>query len=567
MGAAAEFDIGPLTWVKGEIEQALTKAGAALAAYLDNPADATHIKFAKTHLHQAHGALEIVGLDGVTRLTEEGERVLEMAEGGQVVLDAAKVQALQASFDALALYLNELVDGAPHQPVRLFPSYQGLMQARGAERIAESDLFFPDLSARPPKREVADLPADMREHVLAQRRRFQSGLLRWLRNGADAAALKDMSEAVRAIERTQAMPQHRAFWWITIGFAETLQDAGASAGVDAKRLCARIDLQMKRLMEGSQNVAERLMRDALYFVAKSRASSSSVKELRAFYQLEGAVPDQSRLATGNRPEEASLRSIRDILAAAKDKWNKFSAGQSHELSGFRDQAAQLKDKTAALGNADFARLANAISAVTVWIAENPDKVTESIALETATALLLAENAAENFSRLGEEFTAQVAAMGARLKASLSGQSAGGMAVPLLDEMSRKAQERLLMAQVVSEIKSNLGTIETALDAFFRDASKRAELSALDGQIRQVLGALNILGSDKAAVALTGCQTDIKHFTEDGYTPQQSDFERVAQTMSALGFYVESLQHGAADFEHKLLVCSCQSICRRQQRRA
>ena len=184
-------------------------------------------------MHQAHGALQIVGLDGVTKLTEESERLLEMAERGELVLDAARGQALLNAFAALTGYLNEVVEGAPHQPVRLFPDYQAVMQARGAERIAESDLFFPDLSARPPKREVADLPADMREHVLAQRRRFQSGLLRWLRNGADAAALKDMGEAVRAIERTQAMPQHRAFWWITIGFADTLQEAGASAGVDA----------------------------------------------------------------------------------------------------------------------------------------------------------------------------------------------------------------------------------------------------------------------------------------------------------------------------------------------
>ena len=548
MGAAAEFDIGPLTWVKGEIEQALAKAGVAVTAYLADPAASTQIKFCKMHLHQAHGALEIVGLDGVTRLTEESERLLDLIESGQIVLDAAKGQVLLAAFAALAAYLDEVVEGAPHQPVRLFPAYQAVMQARGAERISESDLFFPDLSARPPKREVADLPADMREHVLAQRRRFQSGLLRWLRNGADAAALKDMAEAVRAIERTQAMPQHRAFWWITIGFAETLQEAGASPGVDAKRLCARIDLQMKRLMEGSQNVAERLMRDALYFVAKSRASSGSVKELRAFYHLEGAVPDQIATHQDSRPHEAHLRAIRDILGAAKEKWNKFSAGQTHELAGFREQAGQLKERTAALGNADFARLANAISAVTVWVAENPDKVTESIALETATALLLAENATDNFARLGEEFTGQVAAMGARLKASLSGQAADAPAVPLLDEMSRKAQERLLMAQVASEISSNLGSIETALDAFFRDSSKRAELSGLERQVKQVLGALMILGADQAAAALTGCQASITRFAQPDYAPQQADFEDVAHIMSALGFYVEALQHGPANFD-------------------
>ena len=548
MGAANEFDVGPLTWVKGEIEQALAKAADALVAFAANPLDTTQLKFCKTHLHQAHGALEIVGLEGVTKLTDECENVLQSIEDGALQMSNEVRDVLTNAFTRLTEYLNELVDGTPHQPVRLFPAYKAVMELRGAERIAETDLFFPDLSARPPKREVADMPADMREHVLAQRRRFQMGLLRWLRNSADSAALKEMAEAVRGIEKMQAMPQHRAFWWVTIGFIETLQAAGAAATLDAKRLCARIDLQMKRLMEGSQNVAERLMRDALYFVAKSRADGAQVKEIRALYGLDGVSMDE---ATGKRdikPHEATLRTIREILASAKDKWNQFSAGQTHELSSFKEQAVQLEGKVAELQNPDFAKLTNAISKVTMWVAENPAKVTEAIALETATALLLAENATENFARLSDEFPAQVNAMGMRLKASLAGQVSNAPEISMLDEMTRKAQERLLMAQVVSEIKSNLSTIEGTLDGFFRDTAKRGELPGLDGQIRQVQGALTILGADRAVQALAECQAEIARFGSPDYEPEQADFEKVAQTMSGLGFFVEALQHGPADFD-------------------
>jgi hypothetical protein len=52
-----EFDIGPLSWVKGEIDLALERAGAALSA----PAG-KELAAACNHLHQAHGALAIVGL-------------------------------------------------------------------------------------------------------------------------------------------------------------------------------------------------------------------------------------------------------------------------------------------------------------------------------------------------------------------------------------------------------------------------------------------------------------------------------------------------------------------------
>ncbi len=547
MSAASEFDIGPLTWVKGEIEQALGQAGAAITAYAANPLDTTQLKFCKTHLHQAHGALEIVGLDGVTRLTEESERLIDAIESGAVAITADISRILVAAFAALRSYLDELVEGAPHHPVRLFPAYSAVMQARGADRILESDLFFPDLSPRPPRREAPELPADMREFVLGQRRRFQAGLLRWLRNAADNAALREMTEAVRAIERTQALAQHRAFWWVTIGFTEALIAVGAQAGNEGKRLCARIDLQMKRLMEGSQNVAERLLRDTLYFVARSRVQSPHVQEIRRVFALDKAIPDQNEQRRDPRAFEADLRALREIIAMAKEKWNRFSSGHTHELVGFREQAAQLKDRVANLGQPDLALLVSAISSVTVWIADNPGRVTEAIALETATALLLAESAVENFARLSPEFPQQVVAMGARLHASLGGQPTDAPP-PALDEMARKAQERLVMAQVVSEIKSNLSSVEATLDGFFRDSAKRGELPALDVQLRQVSGALSMLGAERAVLALAECRADITRFASEDCQPTPGDFEKVARTMSGLGFYIEALQHGTADFD-------------------
>ena len=105
-----------------------------------------------------------------------------------------------------------------------------------------------------------------------------------------------------------------------------------------------------------------------------------------------------------------------------------------------------------------------------------------------------------------------------------------------------------MAQVVSEIQASLRAIEQALDSFFRDASKRSDLATLDKPIRQVLGALTILNEDRAAAALSTCAVEIQRFSKGDYTAAQGDFERVAGTLSGLGFYVDALQHGKADFD-------------------
>ena len=73
---ATEFDLGPLTWVQGEIDEALTRGTVALAAFRANPADTTSLKHARSHVHQAAGAIQMVGLDGVVAFTGEIERQL-----------------------------------------------------------------------------------------------------------------------------------------------------------------------------------------------------------------------------------------------------------------------------------------------------------------------------------------------------------------------------------------------------------------------------------------------------------------------------------------------------------
>ena len=62
---AYDFDLGPLSWVQTEIDQALAKGLEALTAFASNPGDATSLKHARTHIHQAAGAIQMVGLDAV----------------------------------------------------------------------------------------------------------------------------------------------------------------------------------------------------------------------------------------------------------------------------------------------------------------------------------------------------------------------------------------------------------------------------------------------------------------------------------------------------------------------
>jgi len=74
---ATDYDLGPLSWVQQEIDQSLARGLDALAALRANPDDRSHLKHARTHVHQAAGAIQMVGLDAVVAFTDEIERRAE----------------------------------------------------------------------------------------------------------------------------------------------------------------------------------------------------------------------------------------------------------------------------------------------------------------------------------------------------------------------------------------------------------------------------------------------------------------------------------------------------------
>lgn len=81
--SSSEQDLGPLIWVRGEIDLALVRAAEALGDGR-HAAGAEALKFAQTHLHQARGALAIVGLDGLTHFCDALEQLFADWHAGKL---------------------------------------------------------------------------------------------------------------------------------------------------------------------------------------------------------------------------------------------------------------------------------------------------------------------------------------------------------------------------------------------------------------------------------------------------------------------------------------------------
>ncbi|MEO5692315.1 MAG: Hpt domain-containing protein [Usitatibacter sp.] len=546
----SDFDLGPLTWVKTEIDHSLNQARENLDKLAANPTERAPVKYILTHLHQATGALAMVGLAAATRFNEELEKLVAYLEGEDAMRLPADVAAAKKGIAAMSAYLDTLLAGQPDHPMRLLGPYLELNRVRGANDANEGDLFFPNLAVQlPPLAANAALDDPVLAKALQlQRAQYQQGLLRMLKGGEPAESLRQMLAAVSAIESLQAKGPSRAFWSAATGFFDALVYGGLDVGPSSKPLFAKVDQQIKQLIEGAGKVAERLFRDLLLAVARARPVSERIAMLKDAYHLDKliTIPDTMR-GSDDEALASLVRELRELTASQKDTWLKYTSGNRAALEPFAKQSLVLAERAARLPNGDIPMVLVRLTDVAPNLKVRAIPPSEAQALEVATALLFIESALENYFKLGADFSRQSRTVTERLKGAMAGEALapmGGIEGGLLDEMTRRAQEKLLIFQVGQEVQVNLQNIEQVLDGYFRDNARRPELAALGTQFTQVQGALMIMELGEAAALNSAVMAQVQQFAEGSLDGAGEAAEKVAEGLSALGLYITALQQGS-----------------------
>jgi chemosensory pili system protein ChpA (sensor histidine kinase/response regulator) len=180
------FDSAPLACVREQVAVALQRSISALSdAVAPVPGGrAQALQDAALHLQQAGSALQTANVEGAALLTQAAQLALRRFADGALACSAEHAQTVSDLVHALSDYLDQVLSGAPAQPVRLFPYYRALQAMLGSARIHPADLFFPDLTLK-----VVIAPADrlIATDYPVWRQRFEQSLLPFLTDGALAA--------------------------------------------------------------------------------------------------------------------------------------------------------------------------------------------------------------------------------------------------------------------------------------------------------------------------------------------------------------------------------------------
>jgi chemosensory pili system protein ChpA (sensor histidine kinase/response regulator) len=539
VGAAP--DIAPLAWVIDEIRNSLNEAVNGLKAFVANKQDVDSLRNARNQVHQANGALQLLDLRGVALVTEAVEQLTRQFEADPKECLPAPVRVVENALAAVMAYLDGLLSGRPNQPIKLFPYYRDLLQLSGGSRVHPADLVFPDLSRRPAFHQIEArqfTPRDLKN----RRAGFELGLLGFLRNTDDPKARKAMREALAELEHMPQRGLARSFWWITRGLLEALEAGAVAVDVDLKRVMARLNLQLRRMIDGGGAVAERLMIDTLYYVGRANSSVPRVAEVKRLYGLDALIPQDFERASLTAVDADALRALKEALAQAKQLWSQ-GAAAGPDNAKFAQELKIAQDAANKLRARPLVAALQAIARVTTDLATLVPNVRETLALEVASALLFVDLGVEELPQIESEYEGRAQQVLDRLAKARNGQPLPD-AGPWMSELARRAQDRLTMGTVVAETQGTLREIEQRLDRFFRNPMERADLPATTAMFDQVCGVLSLLGYDEPVAALRNVQESIARFADATVAPEPDEFGRIAQNLGAIGFFVESVGQDA-----------------------
>jgi chemosensory pili system protein ChpA (sensor histidine kinase/response regulator) len=545
MSALLDYDTGPLNWVRGDIDTSLQAALGRIQAYSVD-ADLTNaLRLARDDAHQVSGVLRMVGLEGAATLAGVTESCLNDISENRLQSSDEILRALRNALEGLQRWVKDLADGRGSGELALFPLYKRLRELQGAERVFEGELFFPDLRTRLQGKTVNDglTQEALAAEVKTTRAQFQRGLLAFLRNSGADQGLQRMRDALVSIERIAPSQASQTFWWACVGFIDSLIAQGVEADFHVKQLLARVDLQMRRLMEGSPQVAERLLRDALFFVAKSQVIDGRAAEVRSTLGLDRYLPGRGMLD----PEALArmrpvLEALQAGLKAARDHWHAFVEGDSGQLEQFQTQLVRMQPQAQALEGSGLMPLLDELGAAASASAGREGDVRELMNLEIASTLLFLQNGVDQEDVLHADFVVRAESQQARLRALIDGRE---MPANIDEAASQRDAERGMLVQMAQEVGQNLRQMEEALDAFFRDAGERDALVNLPVLAQQAQGALTMLELPDAASLLAAATATVQPFASEGH-PDEATQQRLANAFSSLGLFIESYCAGRAD---------------------
>jgi chemosensory pili system protein ChpA (sensor histidine kinase/response regulator) len=553
----ATNDLGPLAWVLDELRKSLEAASAALRRFVRDTAQArgtdmagldnAQLRLARQQLHQAVGALEMVGLGAPALMLHAMEAAVQrFIDKPELCTDKAAATVERAGF-ALAEYLEAVLLGKPASSVALFPQYRDVQELAGAERIHPADLWNHEWRWAEPNTPAANQSIT---YDPAIRAKLDTAVLKLVKSG-DPVAAKELADLSLSLAATQSARQPKIFWKVCAAYFEAVGLGALPLDIYVKRAGSRILFQYASLAKGELGVSDRLAQDLVFFCSQAvppkGAQAPSLDAARRAWNLQNHQGVDYQTPQYGRYDPALLSQSRKRVSTAKETWSALSGGDASKLKGLAEQFNTLGETLQKL-LPPSSTLAHALNTVVDSVSRSGRPPGAELAMEVATAVLYLEAALADLDPDESQLSERMSQLAARL----DGVRQGGQPEPLepwMEELYRRVSDRQTMGSVVGELRGTLAELEKLLDQYFRNLADKAPLRDAPAHLMQMRGVLSVLGLDQAANAVQRMRDAIEEIIVTEIDEERAraagTFDKLGNNLGALGFLIDMLNYQPA----------------------
>ncbi|MBI1624002.1 Hpt domain-containing protein [Comamonas suwonensis] len=553
MPAPAEQDLGPLAWVLDEVRKSLEAATKAVGRFMRDAdaarlsdleeLDTSALRIARQQLHQACGALEMVGVTAPAQVMRSMEAVVNRFVQRPEYCTQEAANTLERTHFALMEFLEAVLAGQQVSAVALFPQYRETQVLAGNEKSHPADLWPAERRAREP-RWTGPVPEPLAYGPHA--RAMLDGVVLRMVKSDDREAAAQMREL--CLRFASGLPEDvaaRSFWKIAAAFFEGLARGLITADIYVKRMASRVLMQYASMAKGDSLPPARLLQDLMFFCAQAKPREQAGESLQAVheaYAMEYMPLVDYNVARFGRFDPSVLVQARKRIVAAAETWSALAGGDRSKIKSMAEQFGHVSESLVKLQPASHG-LARAL----IRVADTVDSVgappPAELAMEVATAVLYLQASFMTAGQNEEVQSAQSSVLVHRLDAALNGAVPEPLEV-WMEELYRQASDQQTMGSVVGELRLTLGEAEKQLDMFFRNPADTSVLGPVPGQMSQMRGVLSVLGFDQAATAMQRMRETVEHLMlgELSVESYPQVFEKLGSSLGAMGFLIDMLSY-------------------------
>ncbi|CAM4184976.1 Hpt domain-containing protein [Comamonas aquatilis] len=553
MTAPAEQDLGPLAWVLDELRKSLEAANKAVGRFVRDAdaarvadletLDTSALRIARQQLHQACGALEMVGLGAPAQIMRSMEDAVNRFIQRPELCTAEAAATLERTHFALMEFLETMLAGKEVSAVALFPQYREVATLAGNDKVHPGDLWPAERRAREPDW-VGAMPAAL-EYGPAARALFDGVVLRLIKSEDREASAQMRDLCLRLAAGKLEDVTARSFWKIAAAFFDAQAHGLIAVDLYVKRMASRVLMQYASMAKGDSLPPARLLQDLMFFCAQAKPRERSGEVLKAVqqaYSMDGMPQVDYQVARFGRHDPAVLILARKRIAAVADTWSALAGGERGKIKLTVEQFGQVAESLVKLQPAS-----QGLARTLIRVAETVDRIGQpppaELAMEVATAVLYLQAVFATFNLDEKAQASQFSSLVYRLDAALQGAPAQPLE-PWMEELFRQASDDQTMGSVVGELRSTLGESERQLDMYFRNPADTSVLAAVPHQMSQMRGVLSVLGFDQAAFGMQRMREKVEQLILGEVREEQraQAFEKLGNSLGAMGFLIDMLSY-------------------------